>query len=75
MKRVDTRTILALIFLLMVLGAGWYVFEQQRASQRQQLDAINLNVRCTIAGGSVVNRAGTNICVDAAGRVIDLPPR
>lgn len=72
-RRVETRTILALMFLLMVLAAGWYVLEQQRAGQRQQLDAIDLSVDCIIANGQVVQRGGTNICVDVNGREIDLP--
>lgn len=74
-SRIDTRTILALMLLLMVLAAGWYFLEQQRAGQRQQVDAIHLNVQCQIAGGSLVNRAGVNVCVDSSGRVIDLPPQ
>lgn len=74
-RRVDARTILALILLLIVLAGGWYVVDQQRQGQQQQLDAIGLSVHCTIANGQVVSRGGVNICVDASGREIDLPRR
>lgn len=74
-RRIETRTILALILLLMILAGGYVLISQQQAAQRQQLDTIGLSVSCSIAGGQVVNRGGTNICVDANGRVVDLPAK
>jgi hypothetical protein len=71
---IELRTVIAIGVLLAVLAIGAWVYLEQRAVHDRQLQGIELSTDCLIAGGHVVEQRGNQVCVDASGRVLDLPP-